>query len=526
MRAVNPIREITIKGSIPRLIRSRTAPIYLAIIVSASQAAVAISHGGPVAVPDVSVYLSFSQWLYGGLQPTEPAFFPGYGLLLAPVGWMSGSDLHTAALLLNSAAAGACVILAARLARMLGATPRVEMMAAVLTAVHPSLSSSSRIGWPETLLSLSVLVICLAVQKKRWDWVGMVGGLSLALHPRLIVVVIAMVLVALIHKQMVTLAKGLLPGLLATVIMLQWTDSWPTDRLSAAQSIGDGPSPLLTAAGQWMSLSAGTACLASIGLVVAVCQIRRSRAPALETFLVLSVGAMLVLGGWVLAGSERIDTLLYGRYIDPWSIPLTVLGLTALSRRRVPFKLVAGTAASVIVAFLVAVSGATTVAAPPRRIMTLSLGSVWSTVDKSLIPVLVVAAIVSLVAIATMMRGPWAAVVLLIILSLTSTVSNHRHLNEVGKIADGQVTVAAFLPEEINCLSHDDSAKSYAIWLYRLQLPEMRHNRVHLAANETPCGGYVIADAKALTTCAEAKLLAEEPRGSWGLWKYPTQGCP
>jgi hypothetical protein len=160
-----------------------------------------------------------------------------------------------------------------------------------------------------------------------------------------------------------------------------------------------------------------------------------------------------------------------------------------------------------------------------RRIMTLGLGSVWSVLDNRLTFTLVAAASLCVVAYATMARGPSIAVAMFIVLASASTITNHGHLNEVGKIADGQVTVAALVPEETSCLSHDASAKSYAMWLYRLELPEMQHRRVHLAAGQQPCGGYVIAGTDALNDCDGAELLATEPRAQWGLWRYPTQSC-
>ena len=33
-----------------------------------------------------------------------------------------------------------------------------------------------------------------------------------------------------------------------------------------------------------------------------------------------------------MAGSDRVDTILYGRYIGLWAIPLSILGLVAISR--------------------------------------------------------------------------------------------------------------------------------------------------------------------------------------------------
>ena len=487
--------------------------------------AVALTHGGPVAVPDISVYLSFAQWPYGGELVSDPAFFPGYGLLLTPFGWMSGSALHTAALLLNSVAAGACVVLAARFARSLGASPHIVTAVAVMAAVHPSLSTSSRIGWPETVLAVVVLAVCLTVDRGQWMSAGVTAGLALALHPRLVVVVAGAIVVAAIKNRLTSLMTGLVPALGVTGLILWWTDSWPSARLSAVQNVGDGPNPLLTATGQWLALAAGTAGLASVGLLMAIRKFRNSASSASETFLMVSALGMLALGGWVLAGGDRIDTLLYGRYVGPWAVPLAILGLVAVARGDFTQKLKWVVVGSTLIPLILGLASSGTVETPLRRIMTLDLGSIWTVLDQRLTLTLVAAASLCVVAYVTMTRGPWIAVAMLIVLASTSTITNHAHLNEVGKIADGQVTVASQIPEASGCLSHDTSTKSYAMWLYRLELPELEHQRVRLDAGEQPCGRYVIADSDALTECQGAQLLAAEPRARWGLWLYPTNGC-
>lgn len=525
MKVMSRVRRATIRNSEWFLRKSRVSPVHLGVLIAVSHAMVAVTHGGPVAVPDVSVYLSFPQWIFGGIAPNNPTFFPGYGFLLTPWGWMSGSGLHTVALLFNSVAAGFSLILAARLAKSLGAGPKLEMLVGLLVAIHPSLSASSRIGWPETCLSLAVLLTCLAVQSNDWTRAGLITGLSLTLHPRLIVLLFGLVLTAMLHKRLKALLAALIPSVVTAILVLYWTDSWPTERLSAAQSIGDGPSPLLTLTGQWLSLSAGTAGLASIGLFIALRRIKTPSSHAVETFLATSAIAMLILGGWVLAGSDRVDTLLYGRYIDPWAIPLMVVGLVAVVNKCVTPKLTLAIVGSLVVALLIGLSGLDQVNAPVRRIMTLSFGWVWSVTDSNVTVVLVVASIVSTIAVAGMIRGPAIALAVLIPLSLMGTLSNHRHLNEVGKIAEGQVTVAALLPDGLSCLSHDRSAKSYALWLYRLERPEIHHQRIDLQTNEKPCSNFVIADSDALTECSGAKYVADEPRGNWGLWEYPRKGC-
>ena len=207
-------------------------------VVAAVHIVIALTHTGPVAVPDVPAYLSVSQWVAGvGQSPSGLQFHPGYGLLLAPVAGVvqtDGQSLHTAALMLNALAAGAVVVVAGRLALLClaqwggasrwlaGVGGRLTLLAVVLlAALHPSLTAASRIAWPETLLVLATLsvALCLAAGSvagsvagaataaagsetpQRWlpkHWLtaaGLLAGLSFSLHPRALVLTLALCLV-------------------------------------------------------------------------------------------------------------------------------------------------------------------------------------------------------------------------------------------------------------------------------------------------------------------------------------------
>ena len=45
-----------------------------------------------------------------------------------------------------------------------------------------------------------------------------------------------------------------------------------------------------------------------------------------------AVGSVLV-GGWTLTGSDRADAVLYGRYLDPWAVPLAIVALGWMATR-------------------------------------------------------------------------------------------------------------------------------------------------------------------------------------------------
>lgn len=497
----------------------------LALATTATHCIVAFFHGGPVAVPDVSAYLSFPQWVSGGVLPESSNFFPGYGLLLTPVSHLDGAALHTAALILNAVLAGCCVVGAAKLARSFGGPSWVPVTCGLVAAVHPSLSTASRIAWPETLLVAILLAIALLLRYERWPIAGLIAGLALAVHPRVTVLIIAIVLVAGISRRLRALTAGLIPATAASALLLHVTESWPWQRLDVAGSIGDGPGPIQTLAGQWIALSATSVGLAAVGLFAGLRGLWKRTEPAAITFLGLSAAGMIVLGGWVLAGSDRTDTLLYGRYIAPWVVPLTIVGLVMLARRPVTRLTVGLAATSITVSFVVVVLAGDEVHQQARRIMTLGMGAIWRIFNVELLPTLLIAAGLGIFGVLCARRSVLMPLVVLIALAVSSTVTNHQHLHRVGRIADGQVTTAGLVPESAQCLAHDASTKSYALWLYRLELPEIRHQRLNIANGDKPCGRYVVATDDILARCGNAKRLGAEPQAKWSMWLYPSVGC-
>ena len=487
--------------------------------------AVAFTHGGPVAVPDVSAYLAFSQWLYGGIIPDETVFNPGYGLLLGAFGWLSGEQLHTAALIVNGLLVAVVVLVTARLTHILGGSQGTVKLVTLIAAIHPSLSASSRIAWPETLLTLLITAATLTVVRQRWAHLGWIVGLGIIIHPRVLVVVCAAAVVAALGGSFRKFAIGVGPALGLTAVALQVTSSWPSERVAAARYLNEDPGPLATALGQWLAVSAGTAGMASIAIMVGISRLKDRREVGAETFLALSALGMLLLGGWVLAGSGRVDTLMYGRYMGPWMIPLAVVAIVFVSKSQFTTPIAIGAIVPTVVATLFAASQLSSVDQPPRRIMTLTMSFLWEALGDSWRPVIFLAGAIAIVGVLSVKPVPFLPAVAILLMSLTSTFLNHRHLAEVGRIADGQVTITDHVPDELECLSHDASVKSYSLWLYRLALPELEHQRVRVTSNEQLCSPYVVAGDHELDRCSNARLLANEPRAKWGLWYLSLGQC-
>lgn len=556
----------------PRVFVRASVGMGVLLAVLAVHLRTAIVAGGPVAVPDIPAYLGIAQWVGGdGLAPGDIPFQPGYGLLIAPLVAVSqvsllaaqGEVVHYLALVVNALAATAAVAVAGRLGLVCSQRWWIAGAAGLIAAVHPSLSSASRIAWPETLLTLAVLTVALAVafaakvagsaaSRRAWARAGLVATLAVALHARMLVLVGAVVLTALLCRigrwAWAGLGGGLLVGSAATAVALSLTGTWPTERLSEAAQLDRGAEPFLTVAGQLLALGGGTVGLGIIGLVAGVwTAIGLARARRLEPLTValvcLALGALgaVLLGGWTLTGSARADALLYGRYVDPWAVPLAVAALAWLVARRPSRRGVSAvlgvSAATALIACALVVSAADGYDAAPRRIMTLSFSPAWTWLDDRLSAVAVAALVATLLGalLAAAAQRSHAATGTLVATALAlgaiATVANHRHLADVGAVARDQVTAAAAVSDAIardglTCLAHDrTSVPDYALWLYRLELPEILHERVSLNAGERPCSELVIADDDLAQRCTNARHLIDEPAASWALWLLPGGSC-
>ena len=500
-------------------------PRCIAVVTAATHILIALGHGGPVAVPDVSAYLSIAQWVHGGIRVADNAFHPGYGLLLAPLGLLPGETLHTCALMLNALLAGSAVILAARIARRWDAKPQIAVLFAAVAAIHPTLSASSRIALPETLLIVTICCLVLLVDHQRWAVAGLVAGLSVIVHPRQIVAVVAVALTAALWGKWRPAFSALAAGVSIAIVGIYITDTLPDERIRAVSNISDGPNPIMTGLGQWIALAAGSAGIAAIGTVAAFSVLRSKKYPASFQFLAFGLSGMLLLGGVALAGSSRPDTLLYGRYIGLWGLPLILVGLLALDTGMIRNSHVLWVSIITSVAAAFVVFGVQHVEGEVRRIMTLDSAALWALAGHQIRWGIMMAALFGVGMSFLAVSRPGAAISVLLVICVSSSVLNHRHLHRVGQISEQQAATAVFLPEETRCLSHDSSVKSYALWLYRLHLPDIRHERIDVTTGEVPCDGYLIASTASLSNCINARLIAEENRGDWGLWKYPTQGC-
>jgi hypothetical protein len=547
-------------------LRVEHAVLVVAAVVLVGHVLVAVSHGGPVAVPDIPSYLSVAQWVAGGQPPPPFGYHPGYGLLLGPVALTGiGPDgLHTAALVLNGVLAAGAVVVAAALVRVLapGAPRWVTAVAVGLTALHPSLTSASRVAWTETVLIALVLGTALAIARAARGpgsaWFALAGGLAtvgVAAHPRMAALAAASALAVVVvrpgWRAAASYVAGAAIGAATTVVALVVAYTGPTGggRLAGAvESAGEGAGLITTVSGQLAAVAASTAGLALVGLVEAVRRSvgglrREPPAPGLERATVavgvlLGAGAIgtLLVAGASLAGSDRADTFAYGRYLDPYTVALAVLALATLAVRN---RHVVGSALMVVAAATALVwLSADLVARPATRIMVMGTDQWWRLSDGRLVPALLAGFAVAALGLAGWLaaeRWPGATaapVALGLLLAVTATATSQDHLARVGEVSAGQATAAAVVramgDDTPDCLAHDRTeVATYVLWLYRMQLPDLDHQRVDLSAGEAPCSSLVVAHLteSTLAGCPDASVLATEPKGTWGLWEVPTGAC-
>lgn len=528
------------------MVKHKILVLSIAVVSGILNIFIAIQHGGPVAVPDVPAYLSISQWLAGGFLPTELPYYPGYGYLLSPFAmWgLEGNSLHTCALIINAVISSCIIICATKYAAIRKAPGNVQLWVAVGVAIFPTVTASARIAWPEALLSLIVISVAILFTKFNPSsalLIGLLCGITVGLHSRgfvlLIGAILAVSLVVSSFRELGALVAGLVPGLSLSLVMLAKTKTWPNSRLDAASQMPELGELLTSSIGQVVALSAGTFGLALIGGMYLFSNIRiskfrsRTNQPMFgdSVFLLGSGIAMVALGGWVLAGSNRADTLLYSRYIEPWIIPLAIAGAIAVRNINFLKKIRARVFLLVLLCSVVVSIGALNQTEPHRRIMTLSIGWIWHLFAAStFLVVLVTIATLGLALFVIFGSKPnrhKVITALFFVICVSSTLANHSYLGKVGNVSQQQAQMAFSVPKNETCLSHDESVKPYSLWLYQLELPRIKHKRVDISNGEKLCGSHLIANIGSSDVCLEAEFIGRETKAKWGLWKYPSQGC-
>jgi len=324
--------------------------VVLALAVAAAHLAATAAVRAPVVLPDELGYLDNGRFLaLGGARPIT-AYYPGFGVLLAPVWLLSRSPITTwrSALWVNCGLAGVTAAVVWALSSWLPSGPLGRPARLVITAAacaYPAVALYSDLAMAETAFALGAAVVVLLAHRAAsrgpatWALLGVSAGLLVAVHPRGAAVAIAVFLVAVIAlgvsrssaERLLALVGGLTAGGALTRLAIvavrpaagTGLGAYQADAvLSRAAASGGLGSVTLGIAGQAFYLSVVTAGLLPYGVVLGardLAGLARRRIPPTPGAIARSLAALSALGVLAMSvlflnGGGRADQLIYGRY--------------------------------------------------------------------------------------------------------------------------------------------------------------------------------------------------------------------
>lgn len=361
-------------------VRVRTGLITGTLILFAGRLIPSIQRSGPLIVADEIGYLLNARVLAGGVrgQLDHAAFYRGgYSLLLAPLLKLS-SDPEVAyhlVLVLNAAlAASVFPLLYLLLTRFAGIAPRTAIWAALAGAAYPAITVQSQFAWSENALFPLVCVWLIAfggvlgsrTLRSSLLWAAGLGASAAGLwmvHNRMLAAVAATgVIIAWLGMR-----RRLHPAAALTVLLVLGAGIWATHALDAflldqnwvegvksndladrVSALFHGHAPLTVAAnllGQTWYLVVSTFGLAVVVLAAALTSARRARSadpearedplPPVIPILLTLTALLLLISAAAFPVRDRVDMLIYGRYVEVVSPALIALGLAMLARHAV-----------------------------------------------------------------------------------------------------------------------------------------------------------------------------------------------
>jgi hypothetical protein len=374
-RVSDPGPARTAAGS-PRLWRA----LAIGAVLLAAAVSVAVAWGAdrPSFPYDEIDQLQMGRLLAGGELPkvTGAGYYPLWSFLLVPLWWLAGGDafaVYAGAIAVGVFVGLLAIVPLARLARRMRLSASQATVAAALTVTMPSVALQADYAMSERVLFLMMALTVLTAWR-LWERPGTVRavvfgatvGLLYFTHVRLLAVVVVaglwLVLFLLHHVRAGLIGLGSL-AVASTAAHLIGREL--NVRLLGGFTQGDGILDTLLLArpgllvrsglGQAWTQVVGTFGLAPLGLVILVVwswrELRRLRAGrATFTLGVVLALALLATVKWasdyhLYTGPwRRLDTWLYGRYIDPASLILVVIAAAVIIRtvRRGPVIWAAG----------------------------------------------------------------------------------------------------------------------------------------------------------------------------------------
>ena len=521
-------------------------------------------------IPDEAAQLSMARTLAGDRWSMidYSTFRPGFSFLAAPIYWFADDPVTglRSVFVLNALLGGVTCALLVVAARRLTTMARWQCVAAAtLVSLGPALLFTTRYAWAEALVQPLVVGGVLAL---LWlhdaPSVGR-GVLALALaiagfttHSRVLPLVLlaAACVAVLAWQRRLTWPQAGVTGLIgaamlavswwlaARMVDLTWTDPYTTNSFSGAfaqwRQVG---SMFATTAGHvWYQLAA-SAGLVGLGAWAALAPGRQARSTARRdgVLVVIAVVALMLLSVAFLAGRPRADRLVYGRYIDPATALLVLMGIGLVLSRGwrtvVRLAVVAGVTLA-LAGYLLAARREEVEATGILRPMILGVQPFMSghvTIPVLRITVLSVAVMAVLAVIALLPRRP-RAYVLVVVLALLILVGDRRTGRALDRSLNARAPAGAVREVEGDVLpsgapvrvlvaegsSVNREAQRQRIQLYQFYLPGHRFDVDGEEPAPTP---YVFAplDAPALVAQGDAATVVwVEPSVDMALWVLET----
>jgi hypothetical protein len=329
---------------------------------------------GPSIRPDEWGYLLNGQVLLGHAEVRLPfsSMYPaGFGLITGAWAWIGGS-LHTAYRLTLFTNIALMAVLGYLVFTFTVNTLKASRMAGYLVAAlviaSPGTLAGSLFALPETLCKvvfmLLVVLIGSVVSRPRTIVIiffGAVSGLAPIFSSRLVAITVSAVvlLIALAWNGIVSRSAALLGAgsLVVGYVITRSMNSIVSDALYFGRRSGESrilnraftvhlwPEVIREIAGQIWYVSAATACLGLVGLVVIVRAVaRRARAYKRSdeqsperfsyVFILMTFAFLIVLGALQLALGKRADHYIYGRYVEMCIPALFAVSCVALERTK------------------------------------------------------------------------------------------------------------------------------------------------------------------------------------------------
>ena len=469
-------RDVVDAGATGRRAGPLAGPLAVAAAVVAAATAVAVhllaawTPHGPVWTDDVIGVLATARLLAGVGEPFELAhmsYYPGWAIVLVPLWWLldDPATVYRAAVLVSAMCGIVLMVPLAWLARRMGLTTPLAVVAAAVVTAAPGRTVMSSYAVTENFLTLMIAVTAVvAVRYGSWPALsrailfGACAGAVFVVHGRA-VGVLGMACVWFAADVLRGRARTALPGLAAALLVAGsgfalhlWVSGQIYDSAVGRESNALSAFAVLrpwtvamSAAGQSWYPAAAWLSLPFLGLWYVVHRCRREGIRGagigwwgLGVFVASVVITVPPIAKAFNRGSGRVDIAAYGRYLEPVVTVLALVGLAYLvrgaSRRSV--WVVAALTAGIGAFFLL------------WAVPQINRGGWWGPINMAGLmgrpwppqldpgpapwPVFTLTAVVATVAYVVLRRHAWLLLVpLLGYFALSSTLAQTRYLGEL-----------------------------------------------------------------------------------------------